>query len=395
MHAPFSLRLPPGWLVICAASALGAAGAIAAAPPVATPANASTSAQAATTRAQLAKVRAAIAKLAAAQQATAAQRDSLNAQLATQAAQLGRAANAVQASDAAIAVQTAKLTQLQQQRAALQSALATQRAALADLLRAAYTLDQGSDLSLLLGDDDIAALNRALAYSRYFQHDRVARIKTLLTQAAQLDQVQASIQATTATLTAQRSQREAQITQLQQVRATQQQLLAQADAQLVQQKNKLAALQRDAAALDTLLKQLQNVFADIPAGVGHNIPFAQLHGKLPWPVAGKPQRGAGVLAQGIVIAARPGATVHAVAYGRVAWANFMRGYGVLVIIDHGNGWMSLYGGNEAASVEAGEWVKPGQSIATVARNSEQGGAWFGLRHDGKPVDPESWLASRR
>lgn len=366
-----------------------------AAPPAATPASASTSARAATTRTQLAKVRAAIAKLAATQQATAAQRNSLNAQLATQAAQLNQASNAVQASTAAIATQAAKLAQLQQQRTTLQTALTTQRAALADLLRAAYTLDHGSDLSLLLGDDDIAALNRALAYSRYFQRDRMARIKTLLAQVAQLDAVQTSIQTTTATLTQQRNQHAVQLAQLQQARAAQQKLLAQADAQLARQKDKLAALQRDAAALDTLLKQLQNVFADIPAGVGHNAPFAQLRGRLPWPVAGKPAHGAGALAQGIVIAAQPGAAVHAVAYGRVAWASFMRGYGVLIIIDHGDGWMSLYGGNEATSVATGEWVKPGQTIATVARNSEQGGAWFGIRHNGQPVDPSGWLTPRR
>jgi septal ring factor EnvC (AmiA/AmiB activator) len=97
----------------------------------------------------------------------------------------------------------------------------------------------------------------------------------------------------------------------------------------------------------------------------------------------------------MVLAAKPGSSVRAVAYGRVAWADFMRGYGILVIIDHGGGWMSLYGGNESVAVEAGEWVQPGQAIATVARNSEQGGAWFGLRHGGQPVDPSGWFATRR
>jgi len=143
-----------------------------------------------------------------------------------------------------------------------------------------------------------------------------------------------------------------------------------------------------------LLKQLQNVFSDIPAQLGKNTLFAELHGKLPWPVAGAPRNGSGALALGLVIAAKPGAEVRAVAYGRVAWADFMRGYGMLVIIDHGGGWMSLYGGNESAAVSAGDWVRPGQPIATVARNSEQGGAWFGLRHDGKPVDPHGWFAKR-
>ncbi|MGH8184185.1 MAG: murein hydrolase activator EnvC family protein, partial [Rhodanobacteraceae bacterium] len=351
------------------------------------PASSAPSTREAATKAKLAAVRAEIARIAEAQHATAAKRDTLNAKLATQAAQLNQAAKALRDTDAAIAAKTAALADLQQQRARIETDLAGQRAALADLLRAAYTLNRGSDLSMLLGDDDIAKIDRALAYSRYFQRDRVARIRALLGKVVQLDQVKASIEADTAALQQQRDQRAAQVTQLEQARAAQATLLAQANRQFAQQKDKLASLQHDAQALDQLLKQLQNVFADIPAQLGKNTPFAQLHGKLSWPVAGKSRSASGTLTQGVVIAAKPGATVRAVAYGRVAWADFMRGYGILVIVDHGGGWMSLYGGNESASVTAGDWVKPGQPIATVGRDSEQGGAWFGLRHDGKPVDP--------
>jgi septal ring factor EnvC (AmiA/AmiB activator) len=346
-------------------------------------------------KARLAEVRAEIAKIAEAQRATAAQRDAIDAQLAGQAAQLSRIANAVRDTDAAIDAKVAKLGDLEQQRARLEAKLAGQRNALEELLRAAYTLDRGSDLSLLLGDDDIAKIDRALAYSRYFQRDRVARIRELLGEVARLDGIETSIETETAALRQQREQRAAQARQLEQARAEQQKLLAEADAQLARQKDRLAALRRDADALTRLLKQLQNVFADIPTQLGQNPPFAQLRGKLDWPVAGKSHAGTGTLAQGIVIAARPGAEVHAVAYGHVAWANFMRGYGMLVIIDHGDGWMSLYGGNEAALVEAGDWVKPGQPIATVAHSPEQGGAWFGLRRDGKPVDPRGWFAAKR
>lgn len=355
----------------------------------------STSGREAVTRARLAEVRAEIAKIADAQRATAAKRDAITAKLSAQATQLNEAANAVRESDAAIAAKAASLADLEQQRAALEQKLSGQRAALADLLRAVYTLNRGTDLAMLLGDDDIAKIDRALASSRYFQHDRVARIRALLAEVTQLDSVKASIGTETAALKQQRDQRAAQAAELEQARDAQQKLLAQADHQLAQQKDKLASLQHDAAALNQLLKQLQNVFADIPAQLGKNTPFADLHGKLPWPVAGTPRTGSGVLALGLVIAAKPGAEVRAVAYGRVAWADFMRGYGMLVIIDHGGGWMSLYGGNESAAVSAGDWVRPGQPIATVARNSEQDGAWFGLRHDGKPVDPHGWFAARR
>jgi len=354
----------------------------------------STSAREVVTRAKLTEVRAEIARIADAQHATATKRDAINAKLAAQATQLNQAANAVRESDTSIAAKTAALADLEQQRTALEQKLSGQRAALADLLRAVYTLNRGTDLAMLLGDDDIAKIDRALVSSRYFQHDRVARIRTLLGEVAQLDEVKTSIETEATALKQQRDQRAAQAAGLEQARDAQQKLLAQANAQLAQQKDKLASLQHDADALNQLLKQLQNVFSDIPAQLGKNTPFAKLHGKLPWPVAGTPRNGSGALALGLVIAAKPGTEVRAVAYGRVAWADFMRGYGMLVIIDHGGGWMSLYGGNESAAVSAGDWVRPGQAIATVARNSEQGGAWFGLRHDGKSIDPHGWFARR-
>ena len=371
------------------------AGSLRAEEPPASSAAGTQASRAAAATARLAAVRAQIATMGEAERATAAQRDAINAKLAEQAVQLDQAAKAVRDSDDAIATRQATLAGLDQQRAQIRERLAGQRAALAALLRAAYTLNRGSDLAMLLGNDDIARIDRALAYSRYFQDDRVARIRALLGDVAQFDKLEASIKTETAALQQQRDQRAALVAQLGQARDAQQKLLAEADARLVQQKDKLAALQRDAEALDQLLKQLQNVFADIPAQVGNTTPFGQLRGRLPWPVAGKPRSGTGMLAQGLVIAASPGADVHAVAYGRVAWADFMRGYGMLVIIDHGGGWMSLYGGNESTMVSAGDWVEPGQAIATVARNSEQDGAWFGLRHDGKPVDPRGWFASKR
>ncbi|HEX5953141.1 MAG TPA: peptidoglycan DD-metalloendopeptidase family protein [Rhodanobacteraceae bacterium] len=384
-------RLPAA--ALCALVAL--AGATHADPPSAASTSQSQGEREAAAKSRLAEVRVEIAKIAEAQKATASKRDAIDATLAEQAGQLNEIANAVHDTEAAIAARSASLDDLQQQRAQLEDRLSGQRAALAGLLRATYTLDRGSDLSLLLGDDGIAKIDRALAYSRYFQHDRIARIRALLGQVAQLDQVKAAIEAETAALQQERAQHNAQSTELEQARAAQQKLLAEADAQLARQKDRIATLRHDAEALNQLLKRLQNVFADIPAQLGKNPPFAQLRGKLAWPVAGTPHNGTGTLAQGIVIAANAGADVRAVAYGRVAWANFMRGYGMLVIIDQGNGWMSLYGGNEAALVEVGDWVTPGQPIATVGRNPEQGGAWFGLRHDGKPVDTHGWFPAKR
>ena len=346
------------------------------------------------TQKKLDAVRAQIEKIAQQQRATAAQRDQINAALADQATQLNAASRALDETDAAIAQKSSELAQLQDQHAKLQTKLAGQREALADLLRAAYALNQGSDLSLLLGDEDISRISRALAYSRYFQHDRVQRIRSLLGDLAKLDRLQRGIEADQSALQRQHDERATRAQTLQQARDEQQKLLAQADAQLAQQKDQLAALRRQQQDLDRLLEELKDIFADIPRQLGGERSFARLRGELPWPVSGRAHPGDGPLAYGLLIDAAPGVPVHAVAYGRVAWADFMRGYGMLVIIDHGNGWMSLYGNNEAAQVEVGDWVKPGQAIAKVGRGEGQAGAYFELRKDGKPVDAKGWLKPR-
>ena len=343
---------------------------------------------------KLEAVRAQIAQLADQQRATAAQRESLNTLLAQQAQQLDQASRALHDTDAAIAAKSPALQQLAGERAQLEARLSGQRQALAQLLRAAYALNRGSDLAMLLGDADVERIARALAYSRYFQHDRVQRIRALLGDAARLGQVRAGIAADKAALEKQRDSRAAKTQALEQARDAQQHLLAAADAQLAQQQDKLAALQRDQQALNQLLEKLKDVFADIPTQLGSEKPFAQLHGQLAWPVSGAVHAGSGPLARGRLIAAQPGTEMHAIAYGRVAWADFMRGYGMLVIVDHGGGYMSLYGNNEAALVEVGDWVKPGQAVATVGRGQGQAGAYFELRKDGKPVAARDWLKPR-
>jgi len=340
-------------------------------------------------------VRAQIGEIAQQQRATAAQRENLNATLAQQAQQLSDTARALHDTDAAIVEKSTALANLDAERTALEMKLSGQREALAQLLRAAYALNHGSDLSMLLGDEDIGRIARALAYSRYFQNDRVQRIRTLLGYVTRLDQVKAGIDADKIALQKERGERAAKTEALEQARDAQQHLLATADTQLAEQKDKLDALQRDAQSLNQLLEKLKDVFADIPKELGVERPFAQLHGQLPWPAAGAARAGTGVLSHGLLIAAKAGAEAHAIAYGRVAWSDFMRGYGMLVIVDHGGGYLSLYGNNEAALVEAGDWVKPGQAIATVGRGQGQTGAYFEIRKDGQPVDARGWLAKRR
>lgn len=398
MSPPSGCRTSPlRRLALAAAGALALVAALAGAQD-----DAQRRAQEAAAKQKLADVRAQIETLARAQREAGAARDSLEAELARQARALADAAKALRDAEAAVTAKQQALDRLQDERAAIEQRLSAQRAALADLLRAAYTLGRGQDLRVLLGGEDLPRIARALAYSRYFQRDRVARIQALAADLSRLDAVQASIVTERAALEAVRDQRAQQADALEQARAQQQKLLAEAEARLKAQGAQLATLQRDARNLDQLLQRLRDVFADIPKTLPADKPFAQLRGQLPWPLAGKlalafgARDRSGAASHGLVITAKPGTPVRAVAHGRVAYADWLRGYGMLIIVDHGDGWMSLYGDNESLLREVGDWVNAGDTIATSGSGADGArGLYFELRQGGKPVDPRPWLATRR
>jgi septal ring factor EnvC (AmiA/AmiB activator) len=346
------------------------------------------------------------------QAATAARRDQLNAELAKQATALATAAHTLRQTDAEIAAKQQQLAQLQQQRADLQQKLASQRAAIADLLRASYALGHGSDLRLLLDNDDMDRIARALVYSQYFQQDRLQKVQQLTANLAQLQTLEEQITTEQQALQAQRDQREQQSKQLAQQRAAQQKLAAEADATYQDQAQRLVALKQDEQSLNSLVTRLQKQIdeamreaaaraatqqaaarkhggkAPPPLEVGGA--GANIRGNLPWPASGDVHS----YGNGVLIRTPGGSEVHAVANGRVVYAGFLRGYGMLLILNHGNGWMSMYGNNETLLHGVGDAVTAGQAVGTAsAPTGTNTGVYFELRQNGQPVDPRSWLKS--
>ncbi|MCW5567873.1 MAG: peptidoglycan DD-metalloendopeptidase family protein [Dokdonella sp.] len=141
------------------------------------------------------------------------------------------------------------------------------------------------------------------------------------------------------------------------------------------------------------------MFADIPKQLSGAEPFADQRGRLPWPLKGTLRIGfggrdaGGRQLSGLLIGADAGVPVHAVARGRVAYADWLKGYGMLLILDHGDGWMSLYGANESLLKDVGDWVAAGEVIAQSGASGGQStpGLYFELRRQGKAVDPKPWL----
>ncbi|MET0232236.1 MAG: peptidoglycan DD-metalloendopeptidase family protein [Rhodanobacteraceae bacterium] len=302
--------------------------------------------------------------------------------------------------DEKLEAQQKELDALDRERERLETALKSQREALAALLRSAYALGRHEELKLLLQQNDVAAIARVLAYNRYFQRARIGRIDTLSTDLESLAKVQDEIRAKSAELATTRDARAADGARLDSERAERETLVGELDTKLKEQGERAAALGKDEKALTSLLEKLRDVFADIPKQLSGAEPFASQRGRLAWPVAGAKVVTAfgstdesGRRSSGLLMTAKTGTAVHAVSHGRIVFADWLRGYGLMIIVDHGDGYLSLYGCNETLLKDVGDWVNAGETIATSGASGGQKtpGLYFEMRAKGQAVDPKGWL----
>jgi len=269
---------------------------------------------------------------------------------------------------------------------------------LAEQIRASYRLDSQSRLKLILNQASPAQLGRMLAYYDYINRAQVSKISGLKEAINTLDAMQQSIDQELSRLEMVQTEQRAVMDELDQQRKQRRILLAELDERIDNEELRLGELERNQQDLETLLERLTDVLADIPADLGKHLGIARQKGRIPMPVKGPVRhafgqsRGGGLHWQGWLITAMAGSEVSTIAYGRVAFADWLRGYGLLMIIDHGEGFMSLYGHNESLLYEVGDWVEPGEVISVVGvRTGDDQGLYFELRKNGKSVDPAAWL----
>lgn len=265
-------------------------------------------------------------------------------------------------------------------------------------IMAAYRLGRESRLKLVLNQDSPALLSRTLAYYDYFSRSQASQITELRQVLKTLDQMQANINTALSALDVVQREQQAVLDEMTDQRNKRQVLIEHLSSQINTDETRLAELQRNRLDLEALLEKLSDVLADIPADLGQRNGLAEMKGKMPMPVKGPVKhaygqaRTAGLHWQGWIIEADVGSEVKTIAYGRVAYSDWLRGYGLLMIIDHGDGFMSLYANNESLLREVGEWVETGSSISTAGTNPLSGdGIYFEIRKDGKALDPAAWL----
>ena len=293
----------------------------------------------------------------------------------------------------------ARRASLEAQRRQREADLASSRSALAGQLRAAYLIGRQEPLKLLLSQGDPTRAGRMFIYYSYFGRARATQIQAIEADLERIRQLDGQLQAQDAKLASLQQAQQDQVSALQRARSHRMQVLASISAQTHTRAERLNRLRQQQSGLEALLAQLRRATASLPPEDLGSSPFAQRRGELPRPVAGRilesygEVRAGGLRWQGDLFATQRDAPVHAVSSGRVVYADWLAGLGLLIIIDHGGGYMSLYGHNARLYESVGQSVTAGQTIAQAGDSG--GGArpelYFEIRKDGKPLDPRVWL----
>lgn len=292
----------------------------------------------------------------------------------------------------------AELASLERQREEYLSSLDERLGQLAEQVRSSYRVGSQSRMKLVLNQDDPTRLGRMLAYYDYLNQAQIQKISSLKEALSTLETMHQSIDRELIRIKDVQTEQRLVLDELNQQREARAALLSSLSNQINSDESRLRELEQNRKDLEALLERLTDVLADIPADLGNRASVSQQKGKLPMPLKGPVKhafgqsRAAGLRWQGWLIGSSAGAEVGAIAYGRVAFADWLRGYGLMMIIDHGQGYLSLYGHNESLLHEVGAWVEPGDIISVVGSNpgSDQG-LYFELRKNGKAVDPAAWL----
>ena len=338
------------------------------------------------------------------------------------------AADALRASERAISDSNRKLAELtDQQREAdlrlnalqssqqqLHQSLSRQQLLLGKLLYQQYLGGKHEYLKLMLDNQEPNKVARDLQYFKYIARNRVAWLESLRRNLNALNSVSREVHTQSEALEKLRTEQATQKDKLKQDQRERQQVLGQVSKQLIQQRREITRLQHDENRLANLVAKISEMLAkpkskslfhndNVPGNRFDGKPFEQLQGKLALPVRGEISNKFGatrpdstVVWKGLFIRSASGQTVKAVAAGRVVFADWLRGFGNLLIVDHGNAYMSLYGNNETLYKRVGDELHGGDTISTVGNSGGNAdtGLYFELRHESKPLDPLKWLAKK-
>ena len=385
---------------------------------------------------ELAKMQAKIKRLGGDVKKLAAEKSEQVEELRRLEKQYGEQFNALNEIRAEIEQHERLLQEIKDNVAATQRSLQAQRRSLEGLVRSAYVIGDKRGLDVLFNQRDPALSGRMLVYFNYISKARVRKLQSIEENVQTLKRLESQKDTEGQLLQVSMRKKQQEADTLQGLKVQREKLLAQINKEYASTQGQLASLVEDEKKLEDLVASLQSARetpqqsessrsdADAKAKPVFSKPkavhekakvfnerlkpaqmgtaFAELRGKLPWPVSGAIVEHFGnrrfeTRWDGAVIVAKEGADIHAVADGRVVFADWLRGYGLMTIVDHGKGYMSLYAFNQSLHKKVGENVRAGEALASVGRSGgrSQASLYFGIRIKGRAVDPEKWCRKLR
>jgi septal ring factor EnvC (AmiA/AmiB activator) len=352
--------------------------------------------------AELKKVNARIEKVRKAVNADIDKRDKLSAQLRDAELGVQAARRRLEETRAQRIASEARLEDLEREQAQREQELSAERGALAGELRTAYVNGREEQLKLLLNQQDPAAFGRMLTYYGYFGRARAERIGSIRDKLEHLALLREKIAAEGQRLKELESRQEQEFAALKGAQQKRTQAVAAIESQIKTRGGEIKRLESQARSLEKLIADLRKALESVP--VAKQAPFEPLRGKLPWPVQqgkvlarfGQPRAGGSLKWQGMLIGTDRGARVRAPFAGRVAYADWLPGMGLMIVLDHGGGYLSLYGHNEEVFRKVGDPVAAGDVIGAVGDTGghNQPALYFEVRRGREPVNPENWLQRR-
>ena len=293
------------------------------------------------------------------------------------------------------------LGELRREQKVRSAQLGEEQESLAGQLRSAYMTGRQERVRLLLSQEDPQALGRLMVYYGYLSRMRAGRIDSISNQLDELAEVAEQVTNESERLEALESKQKAQLAALEERYRERNEAVRSLNRRITERGEEVGRFEQQEASLKTLIDRIRLALEDFPVDAQED--FANLKGRLAWPVAGRlikdygqPRAGGRLRWNGVLVAADRGTEVRALYHGRVAFADWLPGLGLLMVLEHGGGYLSLYGHNQTLLKSAGEWVTPGEVIATVGDSGgrPEPAIYLEIRHGVKPVNPHDWARTR-
>ena len=298
-----------------------------------------------------------------------------------------------------LAQQEARRAEIDEQSSQTRARLGRERDALAHQVRMSYLTGRQETIKLMLNQESPERLGRMMVYYDYLNRTRSRRIANVSRELDVLAELGAAADQVTRELAVLEAEQQRELEGLEKLRAERQVAVGALEETIESAQQEIDRLRAEEQRLTELVREINEVLAEFP--VDSQEPFSASRGRLAWPIPGtvlsrfgQSRVGAQVRWQGVQVAAPAGTPVRSVYHGRVVFSDWLPGHGLLIIVDHGERYMSLYGHNEALLKESGDWVEPGEAIAQVGDSGGQAqtALYFEIRRDGDPVDPQPWMS---